>query len=111
MKPSTIRRLAIAKRVLNWVIVGLIVVEIGIVGHALGAGRDTDTVEVHHYVDAVLVPRFCAAWAEWAIGHPQDKPGSVGSHYRTVDAGDVKRGHAMHESMKELERSLGSLGY
>jgi hypothetical protein len=109
-RSKTLRRVAIAKRVLGWLIVALFLIEFGLVGRALA--RDAAApAEQHRYIDAVLVPRFMAAWADWALQHPQDKDGKPGSHYFAVDAGDVRRGHAMRETMKGLYDRLGQIGY
>ena len=87
----------------------LLLFALGILGQAFA--RDANApAEQHRYIDSVLVPRFYAAWSDWAIQHPQDK-GKQGSHYFTVDAGDVRRGHVMREAMKELYDRLREIGY
>jgi hypothetical protein len=107
---QTRQRVAIARAIVGWLIVALILIEFGLVGRALA--RDSNApAEQHRYIDTVLVPRFYAAWSEWAIQHPQDKDGKRGSHYFAIDAGDVRRGHVMRESMKELYDRLREIGY
>jgi len=105
-----LRRAAIAKRILDWLIVALFLIWVGMVGRAFA--RDANALaEQYRYIDTVLVPRFYAAWSDWAIQHPQDKDGKQGSHYFVIDAGDVRRGHVMREAMKELYDRLGQIGY
>jgi thioesterase domain-containing protein len=108
----TLRRVDLAKRVLEYIIAVLVLLFLGLLGHAAyGRGRDLTVIEQHREIDTIYVPRFYAAWSEWTGGHPQDKPGLPGSHFAVIDAGDVKRGHAMHEAMRELEQRLGAIGY
>lgn len=73
--------------------------------------RDRGPAQQHEWIDSVLVPKFGAAWSEWALLHPQDKPGARGTHWHTIDAGDVQRGHVMRVAMKELYDRLAELGY
>jgi hypothetical protein len=110
-RSNTLRRVALAKRVIEWLIVALVLFELGMMGRVLARDRDTAPAEQHRYIDTVLVPRFYAAWSDWALQHPQDKDGKQGSHYFTIDAGDVRRGHAMRAAMKELYDRLSEIGY
>ena len=105
-------RVDVAKAVLDGVIFALCVSQLvmlapSIIGTAYATSKE-DVAEQHRYADTVLVPRFAAAWSEWAIKHPQDKGGS---HYQTVDAGDVRRGHVMREAFHELDERLKQIGY
>jgi hypothetical protein len=98
------------KVVLFWAGVLLVLIIAFWLGDVMQA-RDRAPAEQHEWIDSVLVPRFGAAWSEWALEHPQDKPGSKGSHFQVIDAGDVRRGHAMRVAMKELYDRLAEIGY
>lgn len=118
MHERTLRRLQLWKRLLEvWIALVVVFFAAMWLHHSVAhAASRQEFRDQHRYVDVVLVPRFQAAWAEWALGHygPQDSAPNGAlrdSHYLRIDAGDVKRGAAMHASLKELEHSLGALGY
>jgi hypothetical protein len=63
---------------------------------ALG-GVETD------YADKVLLPRFAAAFNEWALAH---KP-----KHATIDAKDLERWRAAVKAFKELVAAYKEAGY
>jgi hypothetical protein len=70
-----------------------------------------EAIEAHRYADGVLVPRFAAAFNDWAHRHPVDSPGHEGEHYRRVDARDVARWQEVRQGFRALDEALRRAGY
>ena len=67
--------------------------------------------KAHKYADALLVPRFVAAFNDWTLLHPTDPPGHEWAHCKRLDRGDVARWQQVREAYRNLDRALKRAGY
>jgi hypothetical protein len=71
-----------------------------------GAKLPGGDAAAHQYFDHVSVPRFTAAFNEWATRHPGDP-----DHIKMFDAGDAMRWKDVRAAWRDLDAGAKGLGY
>ena len=70
--------------------------------------QERNASDRHVHADAILFPAFVAVLNEYALQHPSL---TDMSHYRKLDAKDLKRWRAVREAFKTLDDAMRDAGY